>query len=361
MYNLKELEELTVKWSDDRGILKNGKATTQALKLVSELGEFSLHIEEKKDLKDDIGDAMVVLTNISRLIGITSLDECVADNELASTWLLFSELGKLSDNIIKNRVDEAAINIGNIIYNLKHAAISYESTLEECWAIAYDDIKDRVGFLNEHGNFIKSTTPGYDEMYDEFLNKNNKTLYVDVETTGLIKYVHGIIVLAYIIEDADGNELTRGEIEMNPLTYSDKVSPKALEINGYTLEQIKELPDAKEACLKFISVLNEHLDSSNFKDKYKVVAYNADFDTGFIQTWMDKLVPSTYWKLMDYKHLDPFALIKYLQHFKHINTGKSQSLEAVAKFYNIEHIPHNAMSDIEVTRKIHKILVEEYM
>ena len=44
-----------------------------------------------------------------------------------------------------------------------------------------------------------------------------KTLYVDVETTGLIKYIHGIIVLAYIIEDAEGNEL-----EMNPLTYVER-------------------------------------------------------------------------------------------------------------------------------------------
>lgn len=188
-----------------------------------------------------------------------------------------------------------------------------------------------------------------------------KTLYIDVETTGLIKYVHGIIVLAYIIDDEDGNELARGEIEMNPLTYSDKVSDKALEINGYALEQIKELPDAKEACVNFISVLNEHLDKANFKDKYKLVAYNADFDAGFIQTWMDKLVPNTYWKMIDYKHLDPFALIKYLQHFNHIDTGKSQSLEAVAKYHGIPLIAHNAASDINATREIHKLLVNKYM
>ena len=185
-----------------------------------------------------------------------------------------------------------------------------------------------------------------------------KTLFVDVETTGLIKYVNGIIVLAYIIEDADGVELTRGEIEMNPLSYSKKVSDKALEVNGYTLEQIKQLPDAKEACLEFISVLNKHMGND---DKYKLVAYNADFDTGFIQTWMDKLVPSTYWKLIDYKHLDPFALIKYLQHLGKIDTGKSQSLEAVAKYYGIEHNAHNAMSDIEVTREIHNKLIKEYL
>lgn len=183
-----------------------------------------------------------------------------------------------------------------------------------------------------------------------------KTLYVDVETTGLIKYVHGIIVLAYIIEDDDGKELTRGELEMNPLTYSTRVSDKALEINGYTLEQVEELPDAKEACLEFISILNKYLDK---EEKYKLVAYNADFDTGFIQTWMDRLVPSTYWKIIDYKSLDPFAIIKYLQHLGKIDTGKSQSLEAVCKYYDIPLIPHNAASDINATRDVHKLLVKD--
>jgi len=180
-----------------------------------------------------------------------------------------------------------------------------------------------------------------------------KTLYIDVETTGLIKYTHGIIELAYIIEDAEGNELTRGELKMNPLTYSKQVSDKALEVNGYTIEQLKKLPDAKEACLKFISILNKYI---NDEDKYKLVAYNADFDTGFIQTWMDKLVPSTYWKLIDYKHLDPFALVKYLQFFGKINVGKSLSLRAVAEYYGIDLIPHKASSDINATREIHKIL-----
>ena len=183
-----------------------------------------------------------------------------------------------------------------------------------------------------------------------------KTLYIDIETTGLIKYVHGIISIAYIIEDNNSNELTRGSIDMNPLTYSKKVSDKALEINGYTLEQLENFQDAKTACKTFISILNEYFDADNYNDRYKIVAYNAEFDVGFIQIWMDKLVPNTYWKLIDYKYLDPFALIKYLQHFGYIDTGKSQSLESIAKYYNIEHIPHNAVSDVNAIRKIHKIV-----
>jgi len=180
--------------------------------------------------------------------------------------------------------------------------------------------------------------------------QNKQLLTLDIETSGLIIYNHGIISLSYIIDDIDGKELTRGTLEMNPLTYSKKVSEKALEINGYTLEQIKTLPDAKEQCLAFIKVLNEFSNG----EKYKLVAYNGDFDTSFIKYWMDKLVPSTYWKTIDYKHLDPFAIVKYLVWFSEIKTvdGK-ESLESIAKHFKIPHNPHDSMSDAEVARTLH--------
>lgn len=178
-------------------------------------------------------------------------------------------------------------------------------------------------------------------------------LYIDVETSGLIKYVHGIISLAYIIEDEDNIVMAQGEILMNPLSYSTKVSPKALEVNGYELEQLHNLPDAKEACKKLIDVLNEH-----YNGRYKLIAYNADFDTGFVQYWMDKFYPGTYGKLIDYKHLDPFQLVKYMQYIGKIDTGKSQSLETVAKHFGFEHNAHDAFSDIKVTRQVHYKLME---
>lgn len=110
---LETLREDTLQWSHDRGILTNGKPTTQALKLVSEVGELCDNIAKGADCKDDIGDCLVVLTNISALLGYS---------------------------------------------------------LEECWEHAYNDIKDRQGFLNEHGNFIKSTDPRYVQLKLEFDN-----------------------------------------------------------------------------------------------------------------------------------------------------------------------------------------------
>lgn len=107
MYNLIELNEKILKWSDERGILTNGKLSTQALKLVSEVGELCDNVGKSKDIKDDIGDCLVVLTNLAALSG---------------------------------------------------------TTLEECGNVAYNDIKDRQGFLNANGNFIKSTDAAYTQL-----------------------------------------------------------------------------------------------------------------------------------------------------------------------------------------------------
>jgi hypothetical protein len=105
------LEDKTLQWSHDRGITVNGKAVTQALKLMSEIGELADNLIKGEDVKDDIGDALVVLTNLAKLEG---------------------------------------------------------TNLTECWTIAYNDIKDRKGFLNEQGNFIKSTDKAYKQALLDF-------------------------------------------------------------------------------------------------------------------------------------------------------------------------------------------------
>ena len=85
-------------WSEDRLIFKNGRKETQMLKLMEEMGELSSSIAKGMDVRDDIGDILVVLNNVAGMSG---------------------------------------------------------TTLEECLGIAYYQIKDRKGFLNGNGVFIK--------------------------------------------------------------------------------------------------------------------------------------------------------------------------------------------------------------
>lgn len=98
IYNLEKLEELTIEWSKDRGIIKNSNSLTQFAKLISEAGELADNIAKGRNIEDDIGDCLVVLCNIAKM---------------------------------------------------------NNTNLTNCWNVAYNDIKDRKGYLNENGTFIK--------------------------------------------------------------------------------------------------------------------------------------------------------------------------------------------------------------
>jgi hypothetical protein len=97
---LERYVDLVTAWSQERGILTNGKIATQTLKLVSEIGELADNVAKGNDVADDIGDCLVVLNNIAVMSGY-SLEDC-----------------------------------------LKHA---------------WNDIKDRKGYLNDKGVFIKES------------------------------------------------------------------------------------------------------------------------------------------------------------------------------------------------------------
>ena len=170
-YNLIELEELTVKWSTERGIIPNGKPVTQMCKLVSEFGELNRHLHDNKlaKCKDDIGDMAVVLTNLSRLLGAAGLDECLPNfkDNREGILVLGDFVGRLVDNIIKDEITEVKINIGNCMYQLIFLSSTICKTdFDICWSMAYDEIKDRKGFLTPEGNFIKESDP----VYKEFVN-----------------------------------------------------------------------------------------------------------------------------------------------------------------------------------------------
>jgi len=97
---MQELLNKCSQWSLSRGIITNGNKETQCLKLVSEIGELADNIAKGRDVYDDIGDCLVVLNNL---------------------------------------------------------ALMHETSLEECLAFAYEDIKDRKGYMNEKGVFIKES------------------------------------------------------------------------------------------------------------------------------------------------------------------------------------------------------------
>jgi len=65
-------------WAKDRGLYDKGNSHTQYVKLMEEAGELaqSLLKQDKPEIKDAIGDMVVVLTNLAHLEGFT-IENCI--------------------------------------------------------------------------------------------------------------------------------------------------------------------------------------------------------------------------------------------------------------------------------------------
>jgi len=87
VWNQNERFELIRKWATERGIYDKGNSHTQYVKLMEEAGELAQALlnKDSHEVKDAIGDMVVVLTNLAALEGMT-IEDCIdsAYNEIAN-------------------------------------------------------------------------------------------------------------------------------------------------------------------------------------------------------------------------------------------------------------------------------------
>ncbi len=95
-----DVEMKVIRWSEARGIIQNSDAKTQLLKAVSEMGELAdaVNKRDRGAVIDGLGDVLVCLINVATIEGLD---------------------------------------------------------LSQCLAAAYDEIKDRKGYLTKDGVFVK--------------------------------------------------------------------------------------------------------------------------------------------------------------------------------------------------------------
>ena len=173
-----ELQELTEMWLKDRQITVNGQTNSQIIKFIEEFGETALGIVtgDADEVKDGLGDMAVVMTAICGLIirdtpeltkdkPLTVLDVFIEKNyrnypviqpSIQALYLVAS-LGKLCGFLARGKNVEAFQTLQDNFENIAHLAYCTGSDINESWNIAYNEIKDRKGFLNEDGIFIKQS------------------------------------------------------------------------------------------------------------------------------------------------------------------------------------------------------------
>ena len=88
------------RWHHDRNLIEGSDDKSQFAKLIQEAGELSDNICKGKDIKDDIGDMIVVLINIAERNGLT-LTEC-----LRQAWDdIKDRKGKMVDGVFVKESD----------------------------------------------------------------------------------------------------------------------------------------------------------------------------------------------------------------------------------------------------------------
>jgi uncharacterized protein YabN with tetrapyrrole methylase and pyrophosphatase domain len=99
-YPLIELIDNVIGWHYDRNLIDGSTDKDQTLKLAQELGELSDSVCKGKDIRDDIGDMLVVMLNITERNNI-SLEDC-----LEKAWDdIKDRKGKMIDGIFVKESD----------------------------------------------------------------------------------------------------------------------------------------------------------------------------------------------------------------------------------------------------------------
>ena len=100
-YMISQLDSLIRQWHRDRNLIEGSTDKDQYMKLIQEAGELSDNICKGNDIRDDIGDMMVVLINIMERNGL-SLTECldVAYNDIKD------RRGRMVDGVFVKQSDD---------------------------------------------------------------------------------------------------------------------------------------------------------------------------------------------------------------------------------------------------------------
>ena len=162
---MKELILKVEQWAQDRNLINGCKPIDQAMKLFSEAGELADNIGKGRDIKDDVGDVLVVMIIIAKQLGATlSSFNAPEWAEDTNKKLLLKLQGSLVDYVELAEYKSFPSGIVKRILNILNGiARNHKTTLEECLSVAYNDIKDRKGIMH-NGTFIKSTDPVYDSI-----------------------------------------------------------------------------------------------------------------------------------------------------------------------------------------------------
>ena len=152
--------EKVKQWFIDRDLENGGRLDKQSLKLSEEFGELCAGYLKKNEklTKDSIGDCAVVIVGLALLskVDVQEIFKTSENNENVMTC--FSHLSRnISDFQIYQEFsakDIPRLSLVRAIRWLKSLSTALGYDFEECFELAYNEIKDRKGRWID-GTFVK--------------------------------------------------------------------------------------------------------------------------------------------------------------------------------------------------------------
>jgi DNA polymerase-3 subunit epsilon len=187
-----------------------------------------------------------------------------------------------------------------------------------------------------------------------------KYLWADVETTGLdpvINAPHQVSGELII----DGISVEIFDFKFRPRDGA-VIESEALKVSDLTIEQVMARSlSSKDAYLEFNSILCKHISKYDKADKAVFCAYNAGFDSQFINSWYAGHGNKYFFGLCHGgAYFDPLQLaLLYEMKMGRKIFFPDRKLVTVAKHFGIIlEKAHDALHDIRATREVAKILYQ---
>ena len=178
-----------------------------------------------------------------------------------------------------------------------------------------------------------------------------KVLWIDTETTGLDPDKHGIIQLAMIV-DIDGQIKGKETFTMCPTGRAS--TKEALEVNGYTQEQIRGFELWENVYHKVTEFMSRFVDKFKKEDKFILGGQNVGFDCDMMKSWFE-YCDDKYWFswVKAGAYIDTLPTVTFLQWQGKVPILKSRKNSELCKHFGIAlDNAHDAMADIEATRAV---------
>lgn len=175
-----------------------------------------------------------------------------------------------------------------------------------------------------------------------------KTIWIDVETTGLEPATNTIIELAALYENGKDKSVFHVYIlpELRPDDFE-----TIEELTGITWEYLQQNGITEtEAYMGFIGWLAKHIDKYDKTDKAIFAAYNAKFDNDFIRELFKRNNDNYFGSWFYSASLDIMGTVIQCVRLGLIPVPVNFKNVTICESFGIEHKAHSALDDIKASR-----------